>query len=202
MKLSFFEIFQLFVLCCAILFAVLVLSDIFWKKTRKLTFERIVIHETGHVLLLLAFNPLPENILLFVAPDNGFLNWSFDYEVEGRPKRTRQLRMLLCLAGYVGERIRFGNEFLNGNLKDLEQWYDLYNIYLLENNIQVNELLFVYTAYRFRKKQEKIVAEFIAVNDEIFHEIYRLLLDKKVLGYKELVTFQESIKFPQSMLED
>lgn len=154
-------------------------------------FERICVHEAGHILALALGGDLPVEVKAYVRRHEAQPNGNVSYRYSGDPdSEFRKLEMLFALGGLAAELVVYG-EHKDGSAKDNQDWesaarmymssyYDDYTWFIDPQNsaeAEVNRS----TLKSLRSEQLELLNTFFSTNKDI------LLTIATEIGFKKSV---------------
>jgi hypothetical protein len=166
-------------------------------------------HEAGHALVYAALGRLPPGIQL-VIEESVNIDRVFGY-ISGinchhalTEKTFAEWKMLVLLAGTMGEMVEFGETTL-GSEGDHDKWLSIARRYLAnhldgiyysepqnkfehEHNISKLEA--------FQRKQKLVLEQLFNRNLGVFKELQTALLEKRTMGRKDLIPYLSRVSIP------
>lgn len=169
----------------------------------------IAAHEAGHALVYAALGCLPPGFELVIkdrAGLDGTLGFTSSFSTGHllNGKSFSEWRMLVLLAGQVGESFAYGENTL-GSLNDHQKWLDSAHIYLSNH---INGIYYPDPKIRFeqesneakldnlQRKQRVLLESYFSLNADVFDNLHRTLLEKRSLRNEEISKFLRQVRFP------
>ncbi len=171
--------------------------------------QYIAAHEAGHALVYAALGGLPSNVKVAInnkADDQGVLGFVSGISNQHLlvEKSFAEWRMLVCLAGKLGETVIHGESTL-GSRNDHQMWVSIARVYLANHyqgmfyDTPQNKFEHEQNEYLLEQLQEEqvsILRNFFEYNYVVFKELVSALLENRSMAREDLYLFLNRVTLP------